>query len=79
MAIQAVDSINKTFKGTLDSVDDVVIIFRYGTGMARRGLASEVRDQLVDGYERKTKQDEGKTYDPAFQAILDRHDNGEIV
>jgi hypothetical protein len=79
MSIQVVDSANKTIKGTLDTVDDVIDCTRYVTKMAKTGLGKERRDQLVDTFIQAQTQDQGNTYTPEFQAILDQHDAGLIV
>ena len=79
MAIQLVESGNKTIKGTLDTVDDCVDSIRYGVKILKTGLAKERRISLVEEYEDAQKQDEGKTYSPEFTAKLADHDAGLIV
>ena len=79
MSFPIVHSLNKTTVGLFDTVDDGIDILRYGTKIVKRGAKKEARISLVEEFLESQTQDQGNTYTPQFQAILDRHDAGEIV
>ena len=79
MSFPIVHSVNKTTIGILDTFDDGIDIIRYGTKIVKRGAKKEARSSLVEEFLDSQTQDQGNPYTPQFQAILDRHDAGEIV
>jgi len=79
MAIAVVDSGSKTVCGLFKTTDHVLDSFQIVAIIGKSALSQERRDQIVEGFDRATNQDKGKTYTSEQSSILARHDSGEIV